>query len=84
MWKNSLIISIVIFWKFIFDFFIRNDIFDGLVVECFYKNGKFIFDMFFFWVNIYVFYCLEVDISYMICINVYERKILGIIIYFMM
>lgn len=81
VWKNSSTTSIAISWKFILDPSIRNDTFDGSIVECFYKNGKFVSNMLHPWVNTYVFNRLEVDTSYTICISAYERKTSGTIIH---
>lgn len=79
--KNSSTTSIAISWKFILDPPTRNDSFDGSIVECFHQNGKFISNMLPPWVSTYVFNRLEVDTSYTICINAYERKTSGTIIY---
>lgn len=79
--KNSTTASIAIFWKFFLDPSIRNDTFDGTRVECFFQNGKFISNMIPPRVNTYVFTNLEADTTYTICINAYERKYSGTVVY---
>lgn len=81
MWKNSTTSSIAITWKFLSDPSDRNDTFKGTRVECFYQTGKFISNRLPPWVNTYIFTRLDVDSSYTICINAYERKSSGTIIY---
>lgn len=81
IWKNSSTTSIAISWKFIMDPSIRNDTFHGSRVECFFKTGKFVSNMLPPSINTYEFSHLDVDSSYTICINAYERKTSGTIIF---